>query len=236
MAVFTEEGVRANIRVRDGRRVFYLSDRDHLTPSARQWLWREGVEILPAAQAKPEAYRTLSGAVLREKPEHMTHLTAELLVPKDHPRIRFRGCIDQLEARILLTQRTALEENHSAMAADLEALLEQVRQLLRAEVMDTPFVMESLCGLTMDQLRERSHRPQEFYGIPHFMPAVDDGPLLLALNLLRTQIRAAELVAYDAFHDRDGQITRPDLLQALNRMSSLVWIWMIQLKKENDHG
>ena len=35
MAVFTAESARANVRVRDGKRVFYLAEGDHLTPSAR---------------------------------------------------------------------------------------------------------------------------------------------------------------------------------------------------------
>ena len=63
MAVFTAESARANVRVRDGKRVFYLAEGDHLTPSARDWLRRDGVEILPARDAKPNGDRTLTGAV-----------------------------------------------------------------------------------------------------------------------------------------------------------------------------
>ena len=47
MAVYTEESVKANVRVREGKRVFYLADGDHLTPSAREWLRQEKVEVLP---------------------------------------------------------------------------------------------------------------------------------------------------------------------------------------------
>ena len=36
MAVYTQDSVRANVRVRDGKRVFYLAPGDHLTPSARE--------------------------------------------------------------------------------------------------------------------------------------------------------------------------------------------------------
>ena len=39
-----------------------------------------------------------------------------------------------------------------------------------------------------------------------------------------------ELAAVDAFSDRDGIPTRPDILQALNRMSSMLYILMIQEK------
>ena len=38
MALFTEAAVRANLRNREGRRVFYLGDGDRLTPGARDFL------------------------------------------------------------------------------------------------------------------------------------------------------------------------------------------------------
>ena len=34
MAIYTAQAVKANIRVRDGKRVFYLAEGDHFTPSA----------------------------------------------------------------------------------------------------------------------------------------------------------------------------------------------------------
>ena len=34
--------------------------------------------------------------------------------------------------------------------------------------------MQKLCGLTEDEQRNRSHRPQDHFGIPHFMPAVTE--------------------------------------------------------------
>ena len=96
MALYTEASVRANLRNREGRRVFYLAPGDHLTPGARDFLRSNHIEILSPEAAKPQVYKTLQGAELREKPEHMTHLDAQVLVPKDHPRILFRGCVDSL--------------------------------------------------------------------------------------------------------------------------------------------
>ena len=102
--LYTEEMARMNIRTREGKRVFYLGKSDTLTPGARDWLTRERIPVLDAREAKPEEYRLLSGAVLREKPEHMTHLHSNVLVAKTHPRIRFRGRMDALEAELLLCQ------------------------------------------------------------------------------------------------------------------------------------
>jgi ethanolamine utilization cobalamin adenosyltransferase len=64
------------------------------------------------------------------------------------------------------------------------------------------------------------------------MPAATDGKTVLLLNRCRTAVRAAELAAAHAFTDADGICSRPDLLQALNRMSSMVYILIIQAKAE----
>ena len=50
--LYTEETVRANIRNRDGKRVFFLARGDTLTPGARDFLGQERIEILPGEQAK----------------------------------------------------------------------------------------------------------------------------------------------------------------------------------------
>ena len=100
MALFTEAAVKANLRNRDGRRVFYLGREDRLTPGARDYLRSNHIEILPAGQAKPQRYQLLSGGEIQDKPEHMTHLDAQTLVPKNHPRIIFRGQVDCLEAEL----------------------------------------------------------------------------------------------------------------------------------------
>ena len=53
---------------------------------------------------------------------------------------------------------------------------------------------------------------------------------LLAVNKLRTVVRQTELAAYAAFRDADGNVTRGDMILGLNRLSSLMWIFMIKLK------
>ena len=92
--LYTEEAVRANIRNREGKRVFYLGPGDCLTPGAKDFLTQQRIELLSAEMAKPEQYRLLGGGYIREKPEHMTHLNGDVLVKKIHPRIAFRGVMD----------------------------------------------------------------------------------------------------------------------------------------------
>lgn len=222
--LYTEENVRANIRNRDGKRVFYLDRGDQMTPGARDFLTRERIEVLPAEQAKRERYRLFGGGYTEEKPEHMTHLNGEVLVSKLHPRILFRGAMDTLEAELILAQLATETE----ISRNLQEILELARLIIRCDVLEEPLKVEKLCGLTEQDQRERSHRPQDFYGQPHFMPSASDGQAMARLNRARCAAREAELKAVAAFTNRDGEPVRPDLLRALNRMSSMIYILMIQ--------
>lgn len=205
--LYDVRAARDNIRNKDGKRVFYLGSGDQLTPSARDLLKGMRVEILPP----PE-----KGA---PKPEHMTHLNGDTLVDKTHPAIRFRGCIDALEAEILLCGLKI-----PRLRPALQELLNLARQLIAADVLGEPVKETTLLGLSEQELRQHSHLPQKYYGKPHFMPEFEDGETVLQLNRLRTLIRSTELTAVAAHP------TRTDIIQALNRMSSAVYILMIKLK------
>ena len=97
-------------------------------------------------------------------------------------------------------------------------------------MLEEPAIQEKLCGLTEQELRSHSHRPQDFYGQTHFMPDVTDGAAVLHLNRCRAMAREAELAAANAFTDENGNCTREDLLRILNRMSSMIYILMIREK------
>ncbi len=223
--LWDEQAVRANIRNRDGKRVYYLGKGDQLTSTARDFLRRERIEILPGSQARPERYRLLSGGYTEEKPEHMTHLNGEVLVPKTHPRIRFRGKMDTLEAELILCQLVP-----GAPEGALGEILDLSRKILRCDVLEEPLRQDTLCGLTQAEQRERSHMPQDYYGQPHFMPQASDGPVIAGLNRARCFAREAELAAVEAFSDREGNLLREDIPKALNRMSSMLYLLMIQEK------
>ncbi len=218
----TEEIVRANLRTRQGRRVFFLPKGDTLTPGARDWLRQEKIDILPGEEARLESYRLLNGAVLREKPEHMTHLHSDLLVEKNHPRICFRGALDTLEAELLLCALAVPRRKR-----ELEELLALTRDILRREVLEEPLPEGKICGMTAQELRRRSHFPQDFYNHPHFMPSPEDGEAILRLNRLRCCVRETERAAVAAFLTPTG-LQREDIPRALNRMSSMVYLLMIQ--------
>lgn len=223
--LWDEQAVRANIRNRDGKRVYYLGKGDQLTSTARDFLRRERIEILPGSQARPERYRLLSGGYAEEKPEHMTHLNGEVLVFKTHPRIRFRGKMDTLEAELILCQLVP-----GAPEGALGEILDLSRKILRCDVLEEPLRQDTLCGLTQEEQRGRSHMPQDYYGQPHFMPQASDGSVIAGLNRARCFAREAELAAVEAFSDREGNLLREDIPKALNRMSSMLYLLMIQEK------
>ena len=186
------------------------------------------MEILSADQAAPEEYLLLNGSILREKPEHFTHLHGNTLVAKTHPRIAFRGAMDSLQAEIILCQLILPE----ALSRKLGQVLSLSRELLACEVLDKPLSFPTLCGMTEEELRRRSHHPQDYYGQPHFMPEAADGAIIAQLNRCRCAVRAAELAAAHAFQTPEGGCSRPDLLKALNRMSSTVYLLMIETKAQ----
>lgn len=162
------------------------------------------------------------------KPEELTHLRGKLMVPKTHPRIRFRGKLDSLEAYVLLAQNCARKEGRAELDRNLGEVLDYVRKMVRAEVMDEPLPPIHLFGLDASQLRERSHYPQKYFGVSHTPPVVEHGEMMLWLNLLRTQVRETELAAVQAFWQEGSPPERLDIIQALNRLSSAIWILMMQ--------
>ena len=223
--LWTETALRENIRNREGKRVFYLPKGDQLTSAARDFLTRERIGLLPAEQARPERYQMLGGGYLETKPEHMTHLNAEVLVRKDHPRILFRGKLDTLEAELILAQMSA-----EHLVTPVGEILALARRIIRADVLEEPLPETTLCGLSEDQIRKHSHFPQEYYGQPHFMPGAADGAVIARLNRARCAAREAELAAVAAFSDSQGQPAREDLIRAMNRMSSMLYILMVREK------
>ena len=223
--LFTRQNAMENIRNRDGKRVFFLGKGDQLTNDARDWLRSQRIEILSAEQAKPARWQLAGGGFCEEKPEHMTHLNGQTLVPKTHPRIAFRGAMDMVEAELLLCLQETGENR-------LQQILDQARELLRCDVLEEPVEEKPLCGLDQMQLRHRSHFPQKYYDQPHFMPSAQDKKTVLLLNKARCLVRWAELLAVAAFSDREGNPTRLDILQAMNRMSSMLYILMIEHKKQ----
>lgn len=175
-------------------------------------------------------YVGLNGRRFSRKPETWTELEAGKLVPKDHPRIRFRGQIDLLQARVVLAQ--AILESRGAepkLIGDLQNILDFLRQLVRSEVLDEPLPDERILGLTPEELRAQSHDPKTYFGVEWMqLPQGSMGVPYALMNELRAQARVAETFAVAAFQ---GRVTpaQEQVLRAMNRLSSAFHILMCRL-------
>jgi len=187
-------------------------------------------EIVSAAATDVPAstkarYQVRGGGFLDEKPEHLTQLSGNLLVPKDDLRIHLRGTVDLLIAEILKTQIRVLALGCQRLVDDLEDVYGFVGQLSRSEVLDQPFQVSTVIGLDYSEIREISHNPNRFFGRGHlFDISYRDGELAVLLNALRAASRDCELAFYEAFKTTDGTVERVDLMAGYNRLSSLFYI------------
>ena len=191
-----------------------------LTPLAQEYVCEHDLQLGELAAGSAE------GSL---KPEHMTHLDASTLVPKTHPRILLRGKLDSLEALLLQTRLLAEQQGRGETAQALGEIYALAQRILAAEVKSEPLGPFTLLGLDSATLRAASHDPKGFAGLDaHPMPQTGMGGLCLALNFLRTQVRETELAAAHAFCPENAPVDRPDLLEALNRMSSAVYLLFLK--------
>lgn len=227
-----------------GERVLRLRDGDILTPAARDFAKAYDFRIETVAGNHPyrEMSRTpiptgggwrfvdLQGTGYAEKPEHMTHLRGNVLVPKDHPRIALRGKLDSFQAKVIEAQIAAGDEGRDGVIANLQDVLAFAQDILASEVTELPFERDTLLGMRDDELRAVSHNPLKYYGSGHLMPDYRMGRTVAALNSLRTLARETELAAMRAFATDADEPQRPDLIRALNRLSSVVYILICRIQ------
>ncbi|MDR1916818.1 MAG: cobalamin adenosyltransferase [Synergistaceae bacterium] len=208
-----------------------------VTPLAREYLrdrgielvFRDGGEGMPQTPIPDKGSKTYidaqSGEGLEKKPERMTHLFANQLAPKTHPRIALRGKLDTLQGEIIAAQVEADADGRSELTEDLGEILVLTREILGAEVTGRALKPLTLLGYNSDELRYVSHHVKEYFGFPHPIPDYSMGRFASVLNLLRTRVREVEITAENTFPTGESE----DILLALNRLSSAVYILFCRL-------
>ena len=166
-----------------------------------------------------------TGKPYAEKPENMTHLSGNRLVPKSHPRIALRAELDAVQSDIILLQCMCEERRNRELLAALDEVLECVRTVLGCEVKEQAVPAFSMFGMDAETLRRASHNVRESIGIDHPIPDYRMGRVCAELNRLRTRIRKAELAAVAAF---ENDPDRQDLILTLNRLSSAVYLLFVK--------
>lgn len=249
MKPITESALRIELR-NSQPDVYYVPAGCILTPAAREYLQQRKIKfakegevvksdephvvatevpkpepvVIQTEQPKPKYVDFETGAFYMTKPEFMTQLFGNKLVPKNHPRILFRGKLDSLQSLVVLDQ--VLVEGNEKLVADLEDILHVLREIMRCDVLDEEYKGETIIGFNHDELRERSHFPQKYFNIKQMvLPDKSMGKEYALLNQLRTAVRETEVAAVDAFSD-GKKFTRGDIIEELNRLSSAVHIMM----------
>ena len=248
LKAITEDFLRLELRNAQPE-TYYVPEGKILTPAAREYLQQRKIKIAkgeppeaapaepaapaaPAPAAAPAATPTAkyrdheTGAFYMDKPEHMTQLFGNELVTKNHPRILFRGKLDSLQAMVVLDQALIAADGNQKLVDDLGSILDNLREMMRCDVLDETYCRQTIIGLTHQELRERSHNPQKFFGIKQMLlPDYTMGRDYALLNQLRAAIRETEVAAATAFLT-GSKCTRPDIMEELNRLSSAIHIMM----------
>ena len=224
-----------------GKKTIHLAPDTIITPAGQDFLKENGIAIDRSSREdvrRPGGVMTVtsvpmengrvvyadeSGKTLHEKGEALTILRGNVLVPKTHPEIIFRGKLDTLSAQIMKVQLVAQKEFNPRIDQDVAELASYVQLILGAEVKDQPLPEIRLLGLDSAGLRRVSQNPKKEIGIDHPIPNYGMGELCVELNLLRAQVREVELAAMNAYY-KDGVCSRTDIIEALNRLSSAVYI------------
>lgn len=241
MKVLTEADLRT-LKISEAHGEFHVEEGTFVTPLAKEFLRDRKVNlvvdrrnVVVEGSQKKRAYQTMTytpvreagkhtyidaitGEGYQEKPEDMTHLYGNRLIPKTHPRIALRGKLDSLEAQVLLMQVKFQEEKK--LCKDLDSVLFYLQVILGAEVKNEALDEVLLFGLNHEELRHVSHNVREEFGMNHPIPNPSMGAVAMELNFLRTQVREAELCAAHAF-ERGDEL---NIIQHLNRLSSGIYI------------
>jgi ethanolamine utilization cobalamin adenosyltransferase len=148
---------------------------------------------------------------------------------------------------ILEAQLLGEEKGNRTFVDDLQEVLEFTRSLLSAEYKCTPLGEFKVLGFSSQDLREQSHHPEKYFRHGHLLMHHFMGALSLRLNLLRTAARETEIAAVTLLLDTsylqdtpDSPNTpestkrcREDIVEALNRLSSLFYILIYKYLPKN---
>jgi ethanolamine utilization cobalamin adenosyltransferase len=223
MALYNERKVREYFKKNDSK-ILEVSINDIVTPQAKEYLNDIKVKLL---RRKKSEVNISNGPNYQEpvkgKSENITHLYGNTLVSKDNEIIVFRGKIDSFQADILLVQNRMHELNDNENTKILGNILDFTRAIMQAEVKSVQFEGWKHLMFDSNEIRARSHNPNKYYGVKHILPNYKMGEKILLLNKLRSSVREVELLAVKALNNKI------DIIEALNRLSSFIYICMIQI-------
>lgn len=249
MKIITEASLRELFKNGNIPEEYFIEENDKLTPSAMDYLSVRHIKVIKKENkceenndghlygkpikggewTTPENYEIFyTKEIVEKKPETMTHLYGNVLVYKDDKRMILRGRLDTLQSEIIDTQTLINQNNHKGtLINDLNEILNYVRKILASEVLNKAFDNNAkLLNLSEEEIRKISHNPGKYFGLKQMiMIDYKDGIAVSKLNLLRAKTREAELIAVSTYR-KENTFERDDIVQALNRLSSIFHILM----------
>lgn len=217
--LLSERKIRIKTIDSEGR-VFIEEDGSEKGPAHR-------VHPLTGSNQRPANICGLCHSHVEKKTELLTLLDNVNLVPKTHPRISLRGKLDTLIAQTVVVQTHFDDAEFSVLKKSLADLRSYIGNILRCEVTGEALAPISMGEMDDETLHAVSHQPLKYLGHDHILPEVAQGKRVALLNLLRALARETELEAARAFATVDFELSRGDILQGLNRLSSAIYVLMI---------
>lgn len=247
--VLTEDKLK-NLYRKEEFKKYVVENGTIMTPSARQFLADKGIEIVKeeaveektAVQEKviervvekaiTPKYIGVAGESYFEKPEHMTQISGNILVKKNDERIIFRGKLDSLQAKWLILQKEFENYGNEKLQKDMGSVTIFIKKIVSAEVLDMEMEEIKVLEETLDKIKEISHNPKKFFGIGHlFDISIKNSILVLKLNEMRSNSREIEIAGVTAFLNEKGIVAKKEILKALNRLSSVIYVMMLKGEK-----
>ncbi len=253
----TEKELRENFSLAWGTEI-HLPFNTKLTPSASQYLTDRKIKVkfidesgevfikdnlksdesiakkvhplTTSDQKGEELHCSLCNNKIENKSDVLTWLDSNNLVPKNHPRILFRGKLDNMISYCVLVQNEF--QNYSGpdiIKKYLSDLRSYMGSILRAEVKNEKTNNLFMGEFDADAIHKMSHNPLKYLGYDHIVPELSHGRWIAFLNYLRAIVREAEVNAANLYIDPALRVTRPDILNSLNRLSSALYVLMIMV-------
>lgn len=245
--VLTEEELRVLYKQKIFKEI-EVGTKDILTPSARQFLKDNNIKIIKKniapltvetqisekptveiqkSNIKSPKFKGLNNEYYFEKKESLTQLYGNTLVSKTHPRIKLRGQLDLLYSKFIILNHELKCTKNSKLYIDLKSISTFINTILLSEIIETPLDNILILNETLDKIKELSHNPKKYFGVEHLFNIDGDYDyIVLKLNELRSFSRVVEISAIEAF--KNEQNKREDILTALNRLSSAIYVMMLK--------
>lgn len=165
--------------------------------------------------------------MVKKKLEVETHLNSDTLVRKSDPRIIFRGKLDSMSSNFILAQRLFKDLGEHDLYEYFNDFHNLIQKMTYADAMLTKIPDITIFNLDEATLREMSHHPKKYFGIPHLfgIDATYSVPVL-TLNALRAAVRELELVYITVLDSMGKTECENGFDKYLNRLSSAVYILM----------